>query len=366
MRTLRLCLSEETAVRRYLGGDVHSTTCTFAQVSADGKRLRQDVIETNGRALIEYVRSVPGEVHLCIEEGELSQWLYELLSPEVAEMTVIRPDKRRGSKNDRLDAFGLGRQGWKGELDRAVYKSAHSPFRALREYARVYGRVRQDLVRTKNRLKHFYRSRGLGTLGEAVFDPTHRSKVLSRLPQWHREALGPLYAELDQLEALRAEAERAMVRESHRHPIARILETAPGFGEVRVAELLPIVITPHRFRTARQFWSYVGLGIVTRSSNDWVPRRGGGFVRGPVIQTRGLTLAYNRRLQGIFKGAATTVIQRAKDEPLREDYQRLLAHGIKPNLAKLTIARKLAAIVLVMWKREERYQPEVYRRSRAA
>jgi hypothetical protein len=34
--------------------------------------------------------------------------------------------------------------------------------------------VRQDLVRTKNRLKHFYRSRGLGRLGEAVFDPPSR------------------------------------------------------------------------------------------------------------------------------------------------------------------------------------------------
>ena len=135
---------------------------------------------------------------------------------------------------------------------------------------------------------------------------------------------------------------------------------------MRVAELLPIVIAPHRFRTARQFWSYIGLGIVTRSSNDWVPRRGGGFVRGPVIQTRGLTSAYNRRLKGIFKGAATTVIQHMKEEPLREDYARLLENGTKPNLAKLTIARKIAAFVLVMWKREESYQPELYRRSRAA
>ena len=51
-------------MRRYLGGDVHSTTCTFAQLSASGKRLRQDVVETNGQALVEYVRSESGEVHL--------------------------------------------------------------------------------------------------------------------------------------------------------------------------------------------------------------------------------------------------------------------------------------------------------------
>jgi transposase len=50
-----------------------------------------------------------------------------------------------------------------------------------------------------------------------------------------------------------------MLRESRRHRVARILETAPGFGPVRVAQMLPIVVTPHRFRTKRQFWSYCGF-----------------------------------------------------------------------------------------------------------
>jgi hypothetical protein len=44
------------------------------------------------------------------------------------------------------------------------------------------------------------------------------------------------------------------------------------------------------------------------------------------------------------------------------DYRRMLDSGIKPNLAKLTLARKIAATVLRMWKDEEEYQPEEYRR----
>ena len=39
------------------------------------------------------------------------------------------------------------------------------------------------------------------------------------------------------------------------------------------------------------------------------------------------------------------------------DYQRRLQAGIKPNLAKLTLARRIAAIVLSMWKHEEVYDP---------
>ena len=62
-------------------------------------------------------------------------------------------------------------------------------------------------------------------------------------------------------------------------------------------------------------------------------------------------------LKAIFKGAATTVITQLADHPLHADYQRRLERGMKPNLAKLTLARRIAAIVLSMWKHEEVYDP---------
>ena len=59
---------------------------------------------------------------------------------------------------------------------------------------------------------------------------------------------------------------------------------------------------------------------------------------------------------------ATTIVTRHQDEPLRQDYQRLLDQGTKPNLAKLTLARKIAATALAMWKRQEVYDPDRYRK----
>jgi hypothetical protein len=44
-------------------------------------------------------------------------------------------------------------------------------------------------------------------------------------------------------------------------------------------------------------------------------------------------------------------------DPLCEHYVHLTSAGTKPNLAKLTIARRIAAIVLRMWKDEEEYDP---------
>jgi hypothetical protein len=60
----------------------------------------------------------------------------------------------------------------------------------------------------------------------------------------------------------------------------------------------------------------------------------------------------------VFKGAATTVIAQLADDPLHADYERMLKSGIKPNLAKLTLARKIAGTVLSMWKHQEVYDPK--------
>ena len=92
----------------------------------------------------------------------------------------------------------------------------------------------------------------------------------SPLPVSCRASALLLYGQLDAMQQLKKDAQRQLVTESHRHPISKLLETCPGLAEIRVAQLIPVVVTPHRFRTARQFWSYCGLGITMRSSSDWV------------------------------------------------------------------------------------------------
>ncbi|MCH7665892.1 MAG: IS110 family transposase [Acidobacteria bacterium] len=183
-----------------------------------------------------------------------------------------------------------------------------------------------------------------------------QAQALPELPAWMRQTVEALGIELASIEELRGEIEQAMIAESRQHPISRILRTTPGLGPIRVAQLIPIVITPHRFRTKRQFWAYCGFGLVTRTSSDWV-KVGRRWVRVPVQQTRGLNQDCNRTLKRIFKGAAMTVI-RFKMEPLWTDYVRLTKNGTRPNLARLTVARKLAAAVLTMWKKKERYNPK--------
>jgi hypothetical protein len=70
---------------------------------------------------------------------------------------------------------------------------------------------------------------------------------------------------------------------------------------------MAVVVSPYRFRTARQLWSYSGFGVVMRSTSDWA-KTPHGWERSNTVKTRGLNRTFNRHLKKIFKGAATTVI----------------------------------------------------------
>lgn len=91
-------------------------------------------------------------------------------------------------------------------------------------------------------------------------------------------------------------------------------------------------------------------------------RGAGGVAGGPGSSSYAQARASTVTPLIIFKGAATTVITAPIEEPFRRDYQKLLDQGTKPNLARLTLARKIAATALAMWKRQEVYDPARYRK----
>ena len=342
---------------RYVGLDAHASSCTVGVVGPSGRRLSSQVVETNARALIEVVRAVPGKRHLCLEEGTLTEWLYEVLEPHVQELVVVGVRESRGPKNDKLDAFGLAEQLRIGVIETRVYKK-RGQFRRLGQLARGYGYVVGDTARVKNRIKSVLRSRGVAYPGgAAVYAKSGRERWLGRLPEVLVPLAELLYEEHDALLALRRKAEKALLEEAKKHREWHLLKTCPGLGPVRTAELLPVVVTPYRFQSRSKFWGYCGLGVVMRTSSDWVRNRSGQWVKAPVQRTRGLNRNFNHTLKRIFKGAATTVIGRAEDGPLYRHYELLLEGGTKPNLAKLTIARQIAAVALALWRSGERYDP---------
>jgi len=234
----------------------------------------------------------------------------------------------------------------------------------LRELSHSYLTVTKDLTRVMNRLKAVYRSWAIPCAGEKVYSARHRSAWLEQLSEVGvRRRAEQLYQQLDILLQIRREARRELLRESRKHPAHELLRQIPQLGPIRVALLIALVQTPHRFRTKRQLWAYCGLALQTRSSGEY--RFTGGQLQHSqkLPALRGLNINHNHDLKNLFKSVATHVS--TSSGPLGDFYRSLLAKGMKPAMARLTLARKMAAIVLTIWKKGERFDPEQLKRQAA-
>jgi transposase len=215
----------------------------------------------------------------------------------------------------------------------------------------------QDTTRVRNRLKALFRGRGIGCSGRTVYQVRQREQWLKLLTEaGARQRAALLYQQLDLLQPLRKAAHQALLIESRRQPSHQILRPIPGLGPTRVALLEAIVQTPHRFRSKRQFWSYVGLAVVTHSSAEYRVVDGRVCRSNKVVATRGLNQTHHPVLKDVFKSATTGAIQR--DPAFQPCYFRLTQRGLSPEMARLTLTRKLAALTLTLWKKGARYDPE--------
>jgi hypothetical protein len=260
-------------MERYIGLDVQASSCTLGVMMPSGKRVGSHVVEMNVQCLIEAVRKIPKPRHICLEEGTLSEWRYEVPS-HAEKVVVVAVSESRGPEDDRRDAFGLAEGLRLGEIKRKVYKEGGS-FGALGCRAKGYRWIRSDGVRVKNRRKALYRSRGVAVAGRGVYKTTKRGESLDRLPTSAQPVAELLYEQMGALDGLKRSAKKAMLAEAKRHPEFRLVRSCPGMGPTRAAELLPIVVTPYRFQNKRGFWSYCGLGVVVRSSSDSVQAQSG-------------------------------------------------------------------------------------------
>ena len=148
------------------------------------------------------------------------------------------------------------------------------------------------------------------------------------------------------------EAQKDLVRESCKRKDYKILKGIPGLGLIRIALILAFVITPHRFRNKRQFWTYIGFSVVRRGSSEYEIIEGDLKRKKRKPLPRGLNHNYNHVLKDVFKGAALTAAYRGQFKKL---FDQRVADGATPNLALLTMARKIASITLAIWKKGERF-----------
>jgi len=341
---------------KYVGLDVHQATTVASVREESGRVIARTILPTEEPALVEFFGGMRGSIQVTFEEGTQAQWLHDLLSSQLDRVVVCdrRGQRRQGNHGDQVDADRLSDELRRGGL-RAVYHGSAERL-ALKEFARTYQNLVEDSTRVMQRLKALFRARGIKTSGKHVYHPRERAEWLAKLPDRAvRFRAAALYAELDVLRELRPKAKAAMVAEARRDPAWPVLLGIPFLGPVRVSLLMATLRTPWRFRTKRNLWSYCGLAVVTHTSSEYILVDGRPRRRRRAPMTRGLNRNHNRLAKNIFKGAATAAATRPG--PLQDFYLEIIARGMREELARVTLTRKLAALTLRLWKTGEHYDP---------
>lgn len=342
---------------KYVGLDVHQATTVASVREPGGRVIARSILPTEGAPLVEFLRGMRGSIHVAFEEGTQAQWLHDLLVP-VADRVIVcdrrGERRRRGNKADQVDADELSRRLLSGDV-RPVYHGC-SDRALLHDLTRTYMNLVEDSTRAMLRLKALFRARAIVASGDRVYAPSHRAEWLAKLPdRGARFRAEVLWAELDLLRDMRPKAKAAMVAEARRDPAWSVLRSIPFLGPVRVALLLATMKTPWRFRTKRHLWAYAGLAVVTETSSEYA------FVAGRPVRrrrkplTRGLNKNHNRTLKHVFKSTATAAL--ARSGPFQDLYSGMVARGMREEMARLTLARKVAALTLRLWKTGESYDP---------
>jgi transposase len=335
----------------YIGMDCHITTLDFAVVNEAGRLIKASRVATSVNGFIEFVKTVPPPRTVYIEEGTLAAWALETCI-RFREKLVITDAKKNhwigssGQKNDAIDALKLA------QLARGGYiKEIHHPVgqrRRFRELMIAYHDAVKSTTRIKNKIKSRFRQNGIQCTGITVYSETHRQEWKRKLPQESTLLLilDGLWRQLEQSEQTERELLAAARAQSKHYPEIKLLQDVPGIGFIHAATISAILETPYRFADKRKVWMYAGLGIMRRSS-------------GGKTYTEKLSNDYNRLLKYSIKQAAESAIQ-TKDSPFRRKYLDMtLLRGIAPHRAKLTIARDVLATMWAIWRKGEKYSPEI-------
>lgn len=335
----------------YSGVDVGSSVCDFAVAGDEQGCAYRSGFNTSERELLRHVREArrkfKGDFLLAIEEGEMSQWIADLLRPEVTRLIVCDPKRnhwiaRDPNKSDRVDALKLALL-LKGGFLREVYHPQTQDRVEFKRAVQHYHDLSAAQAGLKCRIKSLFRACGILVTGEALFTAEGRQKPTAQLPgDAARQRAGHLYDVLDAMRSARELARRLMVGLGRAYPEVARFQQVPGIGPVWACTFSAYIQTPHRFQNKRKLWRFCRLGITDQKSN-------------------GESL-HRRRLDpngvGVLKALsfqAFCAAQRGSNE-FSDFFLASLRRTQDKTHARLNTQRKILAVLYGMWKHNEPYR----------
>ena len=333
--------------------DVASEVSTFCIMRENGRNIKEGAVATKIKELKRIIKEVPRPRQVVFEECCQASWLYSELVPICDDVFVCngrRNYQLSGEfKNDINDARNLAKRARMKALERVWHGG--NDLRNIKDSLRCYQTLTEETTRLKNQIKAVFRSNGI-TVGQLAYSPASRKKAIKDLKfSMQQERVTRLGALLDEALTQRAEALKSMVKCARRNKIYSALRKIDGIGPIFASIFISEVGNPNRFRTRSQLYSYAGLAVTSYNSSEFHVENGKICRKSKPSQTRGLVREYNRPLKYMLKQASMT-LSRGK---WKTQYLAISTKAKNGNMAQLTLARKLACVMLRIAKSGERY-----------
>jgi len=335
-----------------LGLDLGDRSHHVCVLDATGQIVREAALVNTRPALARLLAEFP-HATVALEAGTHSPWISRFLTDCGATVLIANPRKlhaisRSERKCDRRDAQMLARL---ARVDPALlHPIQHGSAQAQHDLLGL--KLRDALVRTRVNLINTVRFT-LKSLGYPVRNPSSRSfhnTVLADVPAVCLPVVQPLLTVLAQVTAEIKGMERELIQRSRKdYPVTQRLQQIAGVGPITALCFVLKIGDPARFSRGRDVGAYLGL----------CPRRdqSGGTDKQLRISKCGDALM--RRL--LVSAAHYVLGPFGPPCALREHGQRLAGTGSarEKKRAVVAVARKLAVLLLSLWKHGTDYEPRV-------
>jgi len=332
---------------RYVGIDLHAQHFSIALLEQDGFTF-EATMPTSLENLRDAMDAIAGPKTVVFEESTLAAWAYRTLLPHAEHVVVSDPCQNRWIGNDeKLDDEEAARklaQLMRGGFIHPVHH-ADEGRQAFKELVLLYHQTTREVTRFKNRVKAKFRQHGIQCTGLDVYRSQSRGEWLGKLRAPGVDfQVGLILETVDHLAGQKKALKRRIASHSQRYPEIGRFCTVPGVGIIHAATFFSIVDDPHRFATRGKLWTYCGLGLAKRTSDQ---------MTGPEHLTR----RGNRRLKVIAKRSALLAMSRGSNRFARQ-YQTLLAKHQPHSKAWLTVSRSVVSTLVAIWRTGEEYRDE--------
>lgn len=326
----------------FVGLDVSLDETHLCVIDEGGRIVKEGCCPSEPRAIAKAIRHKGRKIeHVGLETGGLSQWLFEGLTREGFSVSVMEARHVRAAfaamrvKTDRNDARGIAQLVRLGWFKRVHVKSLDVQETRALLTARAF--LVEKITATENSLRAALRNFGLkmGTITRPKWEA--RARELAE----GREVLEQIVESMLRVRALLLEeiatVDERLVSLAKSDPVTRLLMTAPGVGVVVALSFRSAVDDPARFRRTRDIGSWLGL----------TPRR---WQSGKTDIVGRITKAGDARVRTMLFEAAASILGRVRVMSPLKAWGLRIAKRTCMKKAIVAVARKLATILLAMWK----------------